>query len=232
MIAICLALTAGASHAALTVVGDYDFSGNQTPAEFSEFGSPTYANGKLLLNGSTYIQAPSPLADSVSDNFVLEVIANANSFGGFNFVTSISPASGANFGFGVLAAGGEWSALTSSSAFVGSTPHGGGPTSTVALAYVFANGDASLYVNGARFDSGAGNTFNLTYPAVLTIGAHPFDAPNGLFNGEIDRVRVSTFSGTFNAGDLLGPGDGTTIPEPGALLLLALGGVFGLRRRK
>jgi len=233
--AFVLFLFADTVNAALVVVGDYDFANNQKPAGFTENGDPTYSGGKLLLDGTgDYIQIGAPTT-AVND-VVLEAIVSANAVGTFNFAASISNANKTNSGYGVLAQSGNWNALTSNVGFAGSTAHGTTPTPTVAIAYVRYGGNTSLYVDGTQYDSGGNDAApGITDAGVLSIGAHYFDAPNGLFNGSIDRVRVSTISGTFDANDLLGPGDGT-IPEPStfALTILALLGLLacGQRRRR
>ena len=210
----------------LDVLGDWDFADNQTPSGFTEFGNPSYSGGQLVLDGSgDYIQIASPISAAENDNFVLEMIASADAIGAFNFIATVAPANGSNAGYGVLAQSGNWNALTSLSGFAGSTSHGSTPTPMVALAYVLNNGNASLYVNGVEFDSGSGDGFTLSGPAVLTIGGHPFDAPNGLFNGSVDRVRISTFDPVdFSADDLLLAGDGT-IPTTLALANTSVGSI-------
>lgn len=231
--AIAAIALAPAANAAITVVADYDFADNMAPTGFTEFGDPTYAGGKLLLDGTgDYIQATAPT--TVTDNMVLEAIVSADVFGTFNFAVSISQADSLNTGYGLLGQSGNWNALRSLSAFSGSAAHGGAPTSTVAIAFVRVAGDSSLYVNGVQFNSGSGDLAPiLVGAAVLSIGAHEFDAPNGLFNGSIDRVRVSTISGGFDAADLLGPGDGAAVPTPAALPAgLALIGIIAARRRR
>lgn len=195
--------------ATLNVAGDYDFADNQAPAGFTEFGNPTYADGKLLLDGDgDYLQAPAP--SNQTNNMVLEAIVSASAFGAFNFAASISNEFGAAGGYGLVAQGSDWTAITSGVGFPGAAAHGGAPTPAVALAYVRENGNTSLYVNGVKFDSGGSdNTPALSGTGVITLGGNRSDAPNGLFNGSIDRVRVSTFTGAFVPADLLGPTDGT-----------------------
>ncbi|MCG8583884.1 MAG: hypothetical protein MI757_04140, partial [Pirellulales bacterium] len=88
------------SPAALTTVGDYDFSNNAAPSGFTEFGDPTYSSGMVHLDGTgDYLQAVAPT--TVTDNMVLEAIVSADTFGAFNFVGSISQANGANSGYGI-----------------------------------------------------------------------------------------------------------------------------------
>lgn len=197
----------------LNVIADYDFADNQAPAGFSEFGNPTYANGRLVLDGNgDYLQlSPAPLGSSTNDNFVLEAIVNATSLGAFNFVVSISNHNGANTGYGILMEGTQWRALVSGSGISGGHAHGPPPTFLTAIAFVREGGNNSLYVNGVKYDSGAGEGFTLTDAGILTIGGHMFDVPNGLFAGEIDRVRISTFApDTFVAArDLLSSDEGT-----------------------
>ncbi len=198
--------TAGAQ---LITVADYDFADDQAPVGFAEFGDPTYVDGQLVLDGAgDYIQAVAPTV--ATDNVVLETIVSAETFGVFNFTASITNADGSNSGYGVVAQGGSWRAITSGVGFPGLFPHGNPPTASVALAYVREAGDSSLYVNGLEFDSGGGDgNITLTDSGVITIGGHNFDVPNGVFDGSIDRVRVSTFAGAFDPTELLGPNDGT-----------------------
>lgn len=207
--------------AVLTTVGDWDFADNMAPAGFTEFGDPTYAGGKLLLDGvGDYIQAPAPT--TASDNMVLETIVSADAFGAFNFSASISNADGSNTGYGILGQGGEWRAINSGVGYPGAVPHGTTPTSTVALAYVREGGDSSLWVNGVQYNSGGADAFNsVTDAGVVTIAGHEFDVPNGVFDGAIDRVRVSTFAGSFDPNDLLGPRDGTIGVSPTVIADLA-----------
>lgn len=200
----------------LVTVADYDFEDNQAPAGATTFGDPTYTNGKLVLDGAgDYLQiSPAPIGSGTSDNFVLEFIVNATSFGSFNFVGAISNASGTNTGYGILAENTQWNALVSGNGVAGSFNHGPPPTFSIALAFVRDGGDNSLYVNGTRYDNASSDGFTLTDAGVLTIGGHGFDVPNGLFVGEIDRVRVSTFApGAFQARDLLEFDEGAIVTE-------------------
>lgn len=207
--AVVQAITAPAPPRRLMVVADWDFGDDKAPAEFSIIGNPHFVDGMLRLNGTgDFLQAPAPT--SATDNFVLEAIVSANAFGTFNFVVSVSNANGTNSGYGLVAQGGNWNALTSNVGFPGARPHAAAVTPKVALAYVRNGGDSALYVDGERYDSGSGDGgIQLAGAAVITLGAHPFDAPAGLFHGLIDRVRMSTFApGTFDPAELLGPNKG------------------------
>ena len=195
----------------LVTVADYDFENNRAPAGFQSFGAPKYKAGKLVLDGKVdYLQLkPAPIGRNIDDNFVLEFIVDAHSFGDFNFVGSIGNANGANRGYGILAQGTEWRALTCSARVEGALSHGPPPTFLAAVAYVRDSGNNALYVNGVKYSRAPNGRFTLTDDGVLTIGGHVSDAPKGLFGGEIDRVRISTFApGEFQVRDLLGPGDG------------------------
>ena len=244
---VAAAVTAGGhANAALLTVADYDFENNLAPAGFTAFGTPTYSGGAMMLDGASYIQAAAPLDDTTTDNFVLEAIVSATSFDNFDFGVAISSSPvGTNTGYALIAQGGNggnWEAITMGSGFPGSTPHGGAPTGNVALAYVRNGGGNSLYVNGVQIlPIGGGQNFNLSGSGFITIGANPFDANNnnGIFNGSIDRVRVSTFdAGMFDSNDLLGPNDGgNVIPEPSSIIVWSLLGIAAVgygcvRRRK
>ena len=199
--------------AGLNTVADYTFDDNMAPAGFTETGAPSYAGGRVTLDGTSYLQGASPT--TAVDNVVLEAIVDATAVGAFNFAASISNADSTNSGYGILAQSDSWHALTSNIGFPGSTPHRATPTGDVAIAYVRNGGDASLYVNGIPFDSGGSDGDpTIADAGVITIGGHEFDAPNGLFVGSIDRVRVSTFDqGGFLASDLL------AVPEPVSAVL-------------
>lgn len=224
----------------LTTVADYDFEDNQLPAGFTSFGNPTYADGKLQLDGDgDYIQiSPAPIGSGTSDNFVLEFIVNATAFNGLDFAGAISnaavgstPSHGTNTGYGVIAQGDEWRAITSNGGgSAGALIHGPPPTFLISLAYVRNGGDNSIYVNGVRYDNGAANGFTLTDAGVLTIGGHGFDVTNNqsFFTGDIDRVRVSTFAaGTFQAADLLTPGEGAAPVIPSINIANTGSGLMG-----
>ena len=238
LLTICLV---GSSQAALTVAGDFDFSSNSTPAGFTETGTPTYAGGQLILDGNSYLQGADPLAGA-TDNYVVEAIVTATTFNSFDFAFARNDpagANGGNNGQGMLlqdfgAGPGQIGVLNS---FSGAT-HGftSGVNSVTlplntptALAIVQDGGTTFLYIDGVQVLETTGAAIVGT-PTDLGIGTHPFDGAAGALNGSIDRIRLSTFAaGTFDAADLLGPGDGT-IPEPSALSLFALAGLFLLRR--
>ena len=194
-IALAMIFTASTStHAALSVVADYDFDNNAAPAGFTDFGTPTYAGGQIVLNGTSGLSnVATPL--SATDNFVIEAIVNATSFAGFDFVVANSVGA-ANSGYGILHEAG-WEGIHMGTAKFGSTASA--LNTPVSIAIVRESGVSSLYVNGVA--SGALGSVPAT-PTQINIGYNPSDGAAGGFNGSIDRVRLSTFT-TFNAADLL-----------------------------
>jgi len=196
-------LLADVASAAMTTVFDEDFSSGTTPAGFSDFGTPSYSGGQLVLDGSSAIyDTSSPL--TATDEFVIEAIVTASSFDGFDFVLANS-AGAANSGYGVLAQGGNWQGIHMGQALFGPSANGTG--TAYALALVRTGGVSQLYANGTPI---AGTRAAApAAPTQLNIGYNPWDGAIGAFNGQVDRVRLSTITGAFNAGDLLGPGDGT-----------------------
>ena len=196
-------LTDVAGAAGMTTVFDEDFSGGATPAGFSDFGTPSYSGGQLVLDGSSAIyDTSSPL--TATDEFVIEAIVTASSFDTFDFVLANS-AGAANSGYGILAQTGSWRGIHMGQGLFGPSANGTG--TAYALALVRTGGTSQLYVNGTPI---AGTYANVPgAPTQLNIGYNPFDGAAGAFNGQIDRVRLSTITGAFNAGDLLETSEGT-----------------------
>lgn len=224
------------SQAALTVVADFDFStfadgtGDFAANGLTAFGDATVTSGQLVLDGTgDYLQ--SSTFTSAPDNFVLETVVDASSFGAFNFTAALNTG-GVNNGGGVVAQSGNWNALASGIGFHGSAAHGGTPTGTVSVALVRNNGDNSLFVNGV--EAGAGGADGWNNPGAgtqITIGGHGFDVPAGVWNGTIDHVRYTT-SDTAEASNAA-LYSLAAIPEPTSTGLLGLGALaLILRRRK
>lgn len=225
---VCVAVSG--AHAALNVVADYDFEDNATPAGFTELGDPTYSGGQLQLDGNDGLSnAATPL--TATDNFAVEAIVTLTQLDAFDFAVANSNGV-TNTGYGLLQDNG-WQAIVMGQALSAANASPVVLNTPVALAFVRDGGIGSFYVNGA-FVANLNN--NPVAPTQLNIGFNPADsvATSG-FNGSIDRVRLSTLSGSFNTADLLGPGDGAApvVPAPAALPAgLALIGAIAMRRRR
>lgn len=224
-------VAATSANAALTVGADYDFStfadgtGDLTTAGFNINGDAAISGGQLILDGTgDYLTIADPLGGA-TDNFAIEATFTADTAGTFNFVATRNTGT-TNSGGGILIQSGNFNALASLVGFQVSTPQTLG--SEVTVNFVRQDGTYTLYVNGVNVGSNAA-TWNGT-PDTAGIGAHNFDAPDGLLDGSIARVRYSTFA----ADDPLGiGGDGfiEVIPEPSSLALIGLGGLMLVRRR-
>ena len=222
-IACLLATFSSATQAGLITVGDWDFADNQTPAGFTEVGNPTYAGGELIVDGNDAINlATTPLW--AAGEFVVEAIISANAFGDDDFLSN---------GNGLWAIqlsaknGDRWGSKVAGHDFIGHLP---GTTDTkVAVAFVCTGGVATFYLDGVPDNADVGFVPGLPAGQLLTIGAR--DGGIEFFNGSVDRVRLSTISGSFDPADLLTSADGT-IPEPATLSLLTLGALAILKRRR
>lgn len=101
----------------------------------------------------------------------------------------------------------------------------------VHLGMVFDSlGHMTAYVNGVAVATDSAGT--LAPSPGFDIGAGgTFASPAAVFDGNVDQVRVFTFSGAFNPSDfLIG-----TVPEPSTFVLLGLGAagmVVAARRRR
>lgn len=76
----------------------------------------------------------------------------------------------------------------------------------IALALVRQDGVTRVYLNGVKIGENTGFPPGLDVPTTLIIGANRDSGGQleGFFSGAIDRVRLSTFSGSLDSGGLLG----------------------------
>lgn len=230
-IRVCLPLyaligvfAAGSAHGAITVLQHYTFNDNSIPAGLTvQAGTASFSGGQLVLDGSTWLAGPSGV--TTGDNFGFETIVTASSFDAFDFPGSLTPASTANQGVSLLAQG-SWQGLVQGVSAFGSLANSTG--TEFRLAFVRDGGTNRFYVNGTEIATNGSVPLALT--PQLNVGANPFDAPNGIFNGMVNEVRTFEFTaGNFAASDLL---IGPTVPEPSAVLLGFAGLALILRRRK
>jgi hypothetical protein len=213
---------------------------------FSVFGDASISGNQLQLDGTgDYLTITNPFGVGVTDNFALEAVvtAEAATVGGFNFIFAMNEGT-SNNGFGGLLQSGSTIGIGSGQgpAFFAATPTGLLPR-TFSVSVVRQNGNNFLYVDGVIFDDGVADGLNGAGSLdTLAIGAHNFDAPNGLFNGSIDRVRLVTFGAfdvlstdagndnfltavtatelmTYGDMDVLGTGSYVSDPRAGATLV-------------
>lgn len=222
--AVSLVSTSTAS-AALVNVATYDFEDNATPAGFTEFGTPSYAGGEFVGDGSSGLfNDTSPL--TATDNFVMEARLTPSAVDVFDFALGNTEGD-SNNGYGILLEAGNWKLIRMGQVVTDT----GVPVALgteVNIAFVRQGGNSQLYLNGVPI--GASHA-NAAAPTRLNIGYNPFDGGAGGFNGTIDEIRLST----VGANDQLTLGqDGfiAVVPEPGSLALLGLGGLAMLRRRR
>ena len=221
-------------------------TGNSTTADSSgnglsltRAGTPTYSSNTAALsdgstlsmqfNGSTDSYTRGSAVSAATTNVVLEAW--------------VDPASTAPAAFGALAYNGNAGANgygfyqnANSNTFgvpagdiyvlrggVGFTDLGSFPAGTwVNLAIVFdSSGNLHTYINGSP---GPTDGAAATPSGAFDIGG---DGTN-FFDGNIDQVRVFTYTGTFDPSDLL---IGAPAPEPASAALFGLGGLLLLRRR-
>ena len=64
----------GSAHAVITVVEHQTFNDNATPATYTEVGTPSYAGGALVLNGSSGLTFTAGTPLTATDNFGIEAI--------------------------------------------------------------------------------------------------------------------------------------------------------------
>ena len=199
-VAAAVILLGGPSaRATITTVASYDFNNNATPAGATAVGSPTYANGQLVLNGSSCLSMASPI--SATDNFGMEVICTPTANDSYNYSLSLN--NGANNGWGILQLSGAYQGVAegAQNGFFGNAGAGSAvPGVTVRLALVRAGGVTTLYRNGVAV--GTTTAISRDIPAKFTIGGNQLNTTpvfEGFFEGSIDEVRVFTFdAGAFN----------------------------------
>ena len=220
---VCFLLSVGligqpSAHAQLTTVVEYTFDDPNSLNPFTLAGDPNgieIQSGQLKLDGTGFLTIADPLAGAL-DNYVVEGIFTASSFGDFDFGfarhdPNFDPAPGGddsvgNNGQGLLiqdfgAGPGQIKALNSFSGATGGFTSGPfspvlTPNLPTAIAVVQNGGLTQLYVNGALVNEPASNNTIQGTPNLLGIGSHPFDGVAGAFNGQIDRIRLSTFPAT------------------------------------
>lgn len=236
--AAAITATLPAAKAATVFTSDYDFADNTIPAAFTttSYGAgPATGGGVLTFDGSTAIQGATNSfygGSAPTDNYGYEVIITPSQLDAFDLIASITAGAGGNFGsiiyrqpnYGLIDAG-DAAPQGDVAAAVGTT---------VALALVMDNGIGRLFVDGVEKASigFAGGATPVAALDTVVLGGNLFDGAAGAFNGSVDRFRTFTFdAGTFDSAALLGPGDGT-IPEPASLILVGLGALLGLRRRR
>jgi hypothetical protein len=194
----------------------------------SKSGSPTYSADvpiqnsprstlSLQLSGADVdgYSAASVLT-TANDNYILEAWVKPDSTTD-NGIVAYNGNSGSS-GFGLMEYNGRWQGLHGGLAFLDF----GAPVETGVwhhLAMVRDNGITRLYVDGRQ----QGTTFNF----VPGIPKGNFLVGSG-FDGLVDEVRLSLFTGPFDVGML------TYVPEPSTFALLGLGftGLLGFRWRR
>lgn len=217
----------GSAQAVINIVEHQTFNDNATPATYTEVGTPSYAGGALVLDGSSGLTFTGTSPLTATDNFGIEAIVTLSQLDNFDFILANSVGV-TNAGYGLLQDTG-WQAIV-----MGQLLSPGDPVvvdTEVRLAYVRDEGFGALYVNGSFFSALANAPAE---PDQLNVGFNPFDfngTGQGGFNGEINEIRLFTFTGgEFVDGDLL---QTATVPEPSSMALLGLSGLaFAFRRRK
>lgn len=215
----------GSAHAVITVVEHQTFNDNATPATYTEVGTPSYAGGALVLNGSSGLTFTAGTPLTATDNFGIEAIVTLTQLDAFDFILANSVGV-TNAGYGLLQDTG-WQAIVMGQALSAGDPVA--LNTEVRLAYVRDEGFGALYVNGTFFSALANTP---AAPTQLNVGFNPFDfVGTSGFNGSINEIRLFTFTGgEFVEADLL---QAATIPEPASVAFLGMGGLaLMLRRRK
>ncbi len=233
-----LLATLGVAHAAL--VHEYRFDGGSTIVDSagslngSLVGSATIANGALNLNGVNGFGLLAGKIIPASGDFTVALFAQEQASGAAHVELISQGQSGSGFYIGYNPS--DVFRITDSTPSSGIPYPGGGGLHHFALSVAGASG--VFYIDGVSkgtFAVARGVTGGDTrIGAQFDFGGGPFPE---IFNGLVDDVALYNTALTgqsvlaiAQAGRSLEP-TSSDVPEPGSLLLMALGlgGVFGLR---
>lgn len=253
LIIIILLVGAFGVQAVTTTVGMYDFEGTagnviSSTGALSAAGSGTVtyssqtapgSGGSTSANfdGAGYLlSAAGDMPTVANDNVGVEAWVRFEQIDNFDFVYNIGGKAGANTGDINAGHGSLWDTGAGSIIGLNSWVGAAVPNPVIVpeiqqwyhIAFVMDGGKSDLYIDGSL----AASTASLPFIAAdghFAVGGHQFDAAagNGILNGQIDDLHIFTFdTGAFNAAtDLI-------VPEPFMLVLMGVGGLAALRRRK